>query len=37
MKENLMDAETLLFRLRDALNTHDIETFVACFDEKLLQ
>ncbi|MCU7551365.1 nuclear transport factor 2 family protein [Chitinophagaceae bacterium LB-8] len=28
-----MDAETLLFKLRDALNTHDIEAFVACFDE----
>ena len=28
-----MDAENLLFRLRDALNTHDIETFVECFDE----
>ena len=28
-----MDAETLLFKLRDALNTHDIEAFVTCFDE----
>jgi hypothetical protein len=29
-----MDAETLLFKLRDALNAHDIEAFIACFDEK---
>ena len=29
-----MDAETLLFKLKDALNAHDIEAFVACFDEK---
>ena len=28
-----MNAEILLFKLRDALNNHDIETFVACFDE----
>ena len=28
-----MGAENLLFKLRDALNTHDIETFVSCFDE----
>src|SRR4030095_710410 len=28
-----MDAETLLFKLKDALNTHDIEAFVLCFDE----
>ena len=28
-----MDAEILLFKLRDALNTHDIESFVACFDK----
>jgi hypothetical protein len=29
-----MDAEPLLFKLKDALNAHDIEAFVACFDEK---
>jgi hypothetical protein len=29
-----MDAETLLFKLKDALNAHDIEAFVACFDDK---
>jgi len=29
-----MDAELLLFKLKDALNAHDIEAFVACFDEK---
>jgi len=29
-----MDAETLLFKLKDALNAHDIEAFVACFGEK---
>jgi len=28
-----MDAETLLFKLKDALNAHDIEAFVACFDD----
>lgn len=28
-----MDAEALLFKLKDALNTHDIEAFVACFDD----
>ena len=28
-----MNAEILLFKLRDALNAHDIETFVSCFDE----
>lgn len=28
-----MDTEILLFKLRDALNNHDIETFVSCFDE----
>jgi ketosteroid isomerase-like protein len=29
-----MDAQALLLKLKDALNTHDIETFVACFDEE---
>lgn len=28
-----MNAETLLFKLRDALNTHNIEAFAACFKE----
>lgn len=28
-----MDAEALLFKLKDALNAHDIEAFVACFDD----
>jgi ketosteroid isomerase-like protein len=28
-----MDAESLLFKLKDALNIHDIEAFVACFAE----
>ena len=28
-----MDTESILFKLRDAFNTHDIEAFVACFDE----
>ena len=28
-----MDAELLLFKLKDALNAHDIEAFVACFDD----
>lgn len=28
-----MDAKALLFKMRDALNTHDIEAFVACFDD----
>ena len=28
-----MNAETLLFKLKDAINSHDIEAFVACFDE----
>ena len=28
-----MDAEALLFKLKDALNTHGLEAFVACFDE----
>ena len=28
-----MDEETLLFKLKDAFNTHDIDALVACFDE----
>jgi hypothetical protein len=32
-KTETMDAETLLFKFRDALNSHDIEAFVACFDQ----
>lgn len=28
-----MDAEALLFKIRDSLNTHDIEGFVGCFDD----
>jgi ketosteroid isomerase-like protein len=28
-----MNAETLLHQLNDALNAHDIDAFVACFDE----
>ena len=28
-----MDEESLLFKLNDAFNKHDIEAFVACFDE----
>ena len=28
-----MDAESLLMKLNDAINTHDIEAFVACFAE----
>jgi len=29
-----MSSEALLFKLKDALNTHDIDSFVSCFDEK---
>ena len=28
-----MDGETLVFKLKDAFNTHNIEAFVECFDE----
>ncbi len=28
-----MDLESLLLKFKDALNTHDIESFVECFDE----
>jgi len=28
-----MSSEALLLKLQDALNAHDIETFVSCFDE----
>ncbi|HUQ66847.1 MAG TPA: nuclear transport factor 2 family protein [Flavitalea sp.] len=28
-----MNTETLLFKLKAAFNTHDIDAFVACFDE----
>lgn len=28
-----MNAETLLIKLKDAINSHDIESFVSCFDE----
>jgi SnoaL-like polyketide cyclase. len=28
-----MNTENLLFKLRDAFNTHNIEAFIACFDE----
>jgi hypothetical protein len=32
-KSEQMDEETLLFKLKDAFNTHDIDALVAFFDE----
>jgi hypothetical protein len=31
-----MDAESLLYKLKDAFNTHDIESFIECFGESYL-